>query len=87
MGFKIIEYECDEDHIHILLEALPYHNLVEIVRNMKGKSSYIIRREFKSELQEQLWGNHLWTPSYFICTVSDNSRENVLNYIKNQKIK
>lgn len=54
MGFKIIEYWCDEDHIHILLEALPYHNLVEIVRNMKGKSSYIIRREFKSELQEQL---------------------------------
>ncbi len=32
-----------------------------------------------------VWGGHLWNPSYFVATVSENTREQIENYINNQK--
>ena len=53
---------------------------------MKGRSSYIIQTEFKEEISKELWVDHILNTSYFICTVSENSKSNVLNYIRNQKL-
>lgn len=39
------------------------------------------------ELKKQLWGGHLWNPSYCAVTVSDRSREQILTYIEGQKEK
>jgi len=36
---------------------------------------------------KELWGGHLWNPSYFVATVSENTEEQVKAYIQNQKIK
>ena len=41
--------------------------------------------EYKDELKKKLWGEHLWSPSYFISTVSENTEEQIRNYIKSQK--
>ena len=35
----------------------------------------------------KLWGGHLWNPSYFIATVSENTEEQIRNYIRSQKEK
>ena len=32
-------------------------------------------------------GGHLWNPSYFIATVSENTEQQIIDYIKNQKEK
>ena len=37
------------------------------------------------ELKKELWGGHLWNPSYCAVTVSDRSREQVCSYIEGQK--
>ena len=39
------------------------------------------------ELKKELWGGHLWNPSYCAVTVSDRSREQVFAYIEGQKEK
>ena len=39
------------------------------------------------ELKKELWGGHLWNPSYCAVTVSDRSREQVSAYIEGQKEK
>ena len=51
---------------------------------MKGN---LARRMFlvHPELKNELWGGHLWNPSYCAITVSDRSREQVLAYIEGQK--
>ncbi|RGY00620.1 IS200/IS605 family transposase, partial [Blautia obeum] len=36
---------------------------------------------------KELWGGHLWNPSYCAVTVSDRSREQVCSYIEGQKEK
>lgn len=38
-------------------------------------------------LSKKLWGGHLWNPSYFVATVSENTEEQIRKYIKNQKRK
>ena len=49
----------------------------------------IARQLFLShpELKQQLWGGHLWNPSYCVVTVSERSKEQVLSYIEGQKEK
>jgi putative transposase len=37
--------------------------------------------------RKELWGEHLWNPSYCAVTVSDRSREQVFAYIEGQKEK
>lgn len=37
------------------------------------------------ELKKQLWGGHLWNPSYCAVTVSDRSCEQIKHYIDSQK--
>lgn len=34
---------------------------------------------------EKLWKEHLWNPSYFVTTVSENTEEQIREYIQKQK--
>jgi len=82
----IEEMETDKDHIHMLISLKPQHYIPTVVKTLKGQSA---RRLFKlhPEIKRFLGGGHLWNPSYFIATVSENTEEQVLRYIQNQKQK
>ena len=54
--------------------------------NLK-KSKRLLMKQYGDELRKQLWGGHLWNPSYFIATVSENTEQQVRDYIKRQKEK
>ena len=47
----------------------------------------LLMKEFGEELKKKLWGGHLWNPSYFVATVSENTEEQIRKYIQNQKRK
>ena len=84
--FTIEEMETDLDHIHLLIECKPQHYIPNIVKALKGVSA---RKLFTRhpKLKEKLWGGHLWNPSYFVATVSENTEEQIRNYIQSQKQK
>ena len=42
--------------------------------------------ENNRELKNRLWGGHLWNPSYFVATVSENTEEQIKKYIQNQQV-
>lgn len=83
---EIVEMETDKDHIHLLIECKPQHYIPNMVKAFKGVSA---RKLFKlhPELKKRLWGGHLWNPSYFIATVSENTEEQIRRYIQNQQKK
>ena len=58
-----------------------------IIQKLKGVSSRLLMKEFGEILGKRLWGGHLWNPSYFVATVSENTEEQIRKYIKNQKRK
>lgn len=86
-NFKIEEMETDLDHIHLLIECSPQHYIPDIMKALKGVSARLLMKEYGVSLKKKLWGGHLWNPSYFVATVSENTEEQIRNYIKSQKEK
>ena len=84
--FRILAMEVMPDHIHLLIDASPQFHIPDMIKIMKGG---IARKLFLlyPEMKKELWGGHLWNPSYCAVTVSDRSREMVEHYIESQKEK
>ena len=82
MNVDIIEMEIMPDHIHILIEVDPQFGVHKVIKNIKGKTSKILRDEFP-ELKTKL--PTLWTNSYFVSTIGGAPLEVVKQYIESQK--
>ena len=83
LKIKILEINTNLDHVHLLISCAPQHYLPSIVKRLKGTTALWLFR-LHPELKNELWGGHLWNPSYFVCTVSETTEENIANYIKSQ---
>ncbi len=83
MDFKIIEINTDLDHIHLLISCKPQHYIPTIVKRLKGTSARLLFKLYP-ELKKELYGGHMWNPSYFVATVSDTLEKNIKEYISNQ---
>ena len=79
---ELIELEIMPDHVHLLVEVDPQFGIHTLVKNLKGKSSRILRKEFPV-LTTKL--PTLWTNSYFVSTVGGAPLEVIKQYIENQK--
>ena len=86
-GFQILECNTDKDHNHLLVNCSPQHYIPDMIKALKGVSARLLMKEFGEELKKKLWGGHLWNPSYFVATVSENTEEQIRKYIQNQKRK
>jgi len=62
-GYEILGLEVMPDHVHCFLSAPPAISPAVIAKVLKGASA---RRLFAAfpHLKHQLWGGHLWNPSY-----------------------
>ena len=85
--FQIIECNTDKDHVHLLINCSPQHYIPDVIQKLKGVSSRLLMKEFGEILKRKLWCGHLWNPSYFVATVSENTEEQIRSYVKNQKRK
>lgn len=86
-GFQILEVNTDQDHVHLLVSCSPQHYIPNIIKALKGVSARLLMKEYGDNLRNQLWGGHLWNPSYFIATVSENTESQIREYIQKQKVK
>ena len=80
---ELIELEIMPDHVHLLLEVDPQLGVHKAIKTIKGKTSRILRKEFK-ELTTKL--PTLWTNSYFISTVGGAPLAIIKQYIQSQKV-
>lgn len=85
--FEILEVNTDKDHIHLLVNCSPQHYIPNMLKALKGVSARLLMKEYGNSLKEKLWGGHMWNPSYFIATVSENTEDQIRKYIQRQKEK
>ena len=78
---ELIEWEVMPDHVHLLMEVDPQYGIHRMVRQLKGRSSHVLRREFPS-LASRL--PTLWTNSYFVSTVGGSPLTGIKRYVENQ---
>lgn len=82
---EVINQECGDDHIHLMVSAKPTLLLTKYINLLKGHSSRALRKEF--DISEQLYGNSFWSDSYYIATCGNVSLDTLYNYIDNQRKK
>ena len=81
MDIEIVAIECDKDHTDMFLNSLPTLSPSDIMQNIKGYTSKILREEF-IELSKM---PSLWTRSYFVSTAGNVCSETIKKYVENQK--
>lgn len=86
-GFEVLECNGDLDHVHLLVNCSPQNYIPDMIKALKGVSARLLMKEYGDDLKKRLWGGHLWNPSYFIATVSENTESQIREYILKQKEK
>ena len=84
-NFTIEETSIDKDQVHFLVSSSPQNYILGMMKALKGVSAHKLFRQMP-ELKEQLYKGHLWNPSYFVATVSENTEDQIRTYIQTQKV-
>ena len=81
-GVEILHGVLSRDHVHMFVSVPPKLAVADLIRKMKGRSSYKLQREFP-ELKKQYWGRKFWGRGYFSTTNGAITEDAVLQYLDN----
>lgn len=81
---EVVAVETEKDHVHVMLNLKPTHQIPKLVQLFKGRSARYVFQEFP-EIKNRLWGGHLWSPSYYIATAGGAPLETLKNYVECQR--
>jgi putative transposase len=77
----ILAIEIMPEHVHIVVEVNPQYGIHRLVKQLKGRSSRCLRREYKW-MRTRL--PTLWTNSYFVSTVGGSPLSAIKKYVEEQ---
>ena len=80
LGVTIIEGVLSRDHVHMLISIPPKRAVADVVRRMKGRSSYRVQQEFPA-IRRRYWGRHFWARGYFCSTAGNITEDVILQYL------
>ena len=76
----------EADHVHLLVSMPPKAAPAKLVNSLKGVSSRHLRRRKFAEVRQALWGDHFWSPSYFVASTGGATLAKVKTYIRQQRM-
>lgn len=82
---ELVEFNGEQDHVHLLVNYPPKVSISSLVNSLKGVSSRMIRKNNYPSIDRQLWGNALWSPSYFASSCGGASIDIIREYIEQQQ--
>ena len=80
-GWQVLTLAIQPDHIHLFVRVWPSDSAAQVVKECKGVSSFVLRKEFPTLKSVP----SLWTRSYFASTAGKVSQETIQRYIAAQK--
>ncbi len=81
----IIQGHVRPDHVHLTVSMPPHVAPSDGMRAIKGKTAHKLLREYR-RLKRDLWGGHLWSRGYFVCTTGNVTDEVIAEYVANQDL-
>ena len=81
---KVIEFNGEDNHIHLLFQYYPQMALPKFVGNIKSVTSRKLRQEFPEQVNKFYWKKVLWNESYFIASCGGVTISVLKKYIENQ---
>ncbi len=82
---KIVEFNGEADHVHLLFQYHPEIQLSKLVNSLKSVSSRKLRQEFLPELEKTYYEKKVvWNSSYFLASCGGVTISTLRKYIENQ---
>ena len=75
-------YGFGPDHVHLFLSNVRFVSEMELVRQIKGYSSYKIRKHFGYLIKTKLYGKKFWTEGHFYRSVGAVNYETMKHYVE-----
>jgi putative transposase len=82
---ELVEFDGEDDHVHLLVVYPPKMAVSSLVNSLKGVSSRLIRKKDYPTLKQKLFGNSLWSPSYFAGSCGGAPIAILRQYIEGQR--
>lgn len=73
-----------KDHIHMHVEYPPSISISELVKRLKGRSSWLLQEEFPA-LRKRYWGRHFWAVGYGVWSTGVITDEMVQEYLEHHR--
>ena len=84
-GATLVEFNAQEDHVHLLAAYPPKVALSHLVNSLKGVSSRRLRQDFVGRINPAAMRGRFWSSSYFAGSCGGAPLSTVKDYITNQK--
>ena len=84
-GAELIEFDGEHDHVHLLVNYPPKVSVSVLVNSLKCVSSRLVRKRHSPAILKKLWGQALWSPSYFCGSCGGASLDVIRKYIEQQQ--
>ncbi|MGL5806649.1 MAG: IS200/IS605 family transposase [Xenococcaceae cyanobacterium] len=81
---KVIEFNGEDNHIHLLFQYYPQMELPKFIGNIKSVTSRRLRQEFPEQINKMYGKKVLWNESYFIASCGGVTISVLKKYIENQ---
>ena len=84
-GAELIEFDGEHDHVHLLVNYPPKVSVSVLVNSLKCVSSRLVQKRHSPAISKNLWGQALWSPSYFCGSCGGASLAVIRKYIEQQQ--
>ena len=82
-GITLIEWNHENDHVHILFKSIPKTNISKFINAYKSASSRLIKKE-NPLIRKTLYKEMFWSKSYCLISTGGAPIEVIKEYIQNQ---
>jgi len=84
LELEILKGVVSKDHVHLHIEYAPKMSVSGIVKQLKGRSSRILQKEFSS-LKKRYWGQHLLATGYGAWSSGNITEQMVQEYLEHHR--
>ena len=86
MEIEILKGVVSKDHVHLHIEYAPKLSVSQILKQLKGRSSRILQKEFPV-LGDRYWGQHMWATGYGAWSSGNITEKMVQDYLEHHRRK
>jgi len=84
LEIEILKGVVSKDHVHIHLEYPPKLSVSSIAKQLKGRSSRLLQKEFP-HLKKRYWGQRFWGKGFGAWSTGNITDEMVQEYLEHHR--
>ena len=84
LDIEILKGVVSNDHVHMHIEYPPKHSISFIMKQLKGRSSRLLQKEFP-HIKKRYWGQHFWATGFGAWSTGNITDEMVQEYLEHHR--